>query len=81
MSFLDSKYFTLVDYDRTSMIIFLYFIAFYVFFSLISASIVVSEEREKDHNSPRIIYGGFLIGTSLVWFIFLLIAIYYTHLS
>ncbi len=72
--------FKIINFTKYEMLVFLYLIAFYVFFSLINSAIIVSEEKKKEKkNELNILYGGFLIAFSLLWLIFLIVSIIYTY--
>ncbi len=49
-------------------------LALQMFFSMIASAIVVSDETDK--TSPKTVYGGILITTSLIWLILIIIALY-----
>jgi drug/metabolite transporter superfamily protein YnfA len=49
-------------------------LALQMLFSMITAAIVVNDESDK--SSPKTIYGGILITTSLIWLIVLILALY-----
>ncbi len=54
--------------------IFLVLLSLQMLFSMISAAIIVNEEKDK--KSPKTIYGGILVASSLVWLIVLVLTIY-----
>ncbi len=54
--------------------ILLVLLALQMFFSMVTSAIVVNDETDK--SSPKTIYGGILITTSLIWLLVIMIALY-----
>ena len=74
-----SGIFNIKKFGDTSMLWFLYLIIIYVIITLINSIIVVYEKKDETDQLP-VAYGGIMVFTSSVWFLFLLGAIITTHL-
>ena len=70
--------FGIQNFSPTSLAVFIGFLFSQMFFTMVSSTIVVDDERKKDDvNEAKIAYGGILVITSFIWMLFLLIAFIY----
>jgi hypothetical protein len=70
-----SSFFDIQKMTSTGLIVFIMFLGAQMFFSMVTAAIVVNDEKDKNNEkSAKSVYGIILIITSIIWMIVLLIA-------
>ena len=71
--------FGIQKYSSTAFGVFIFLLGCQMFLSMVSATIIVNDYKEKTGtgNETKLAYGGILITSSLIWTIFLLIAFIY----